>query len=120
MRAILKARRRLSVQQRPHALCVQRQRELGKVPYYEPNPGDIIFFDWASDGLDGSGDHVGIVEKCEYGIVYTIEDNSGDRCLQVNTPWTTTRSAATASWRIEQRKPTDYPGKTTCTMEMAR
>ena len=51
--------------------------------YYEPNPGDIIFFDWASDGLDGWGDHVGIVEKCENGIVYTIEGNSGDSCRQV-------------------------------------
>ena len=46
---------------------------------YEPSPGDIIFFDWESDGL---ADHVGIVEKCEGGIVYTIEGNSGDRCLQ--------------------------------------
>ncbi len=50
---------------------------------YEPNPGDIIFFDWASDGLDGWGDHVGIVEKCENGIVYTIEGNSGDSCRQM-------------------------------------
>lgn len=47
--------------------------------YYEPSPGDIIFFDWEPDNNCG---HVGIVEKCENGIVYTIEGNSGDKCLQ--------------------------------------
>ena len=46
---------------------------------YEPSAGDIIFFDW--DG-DGTIDHVGIVEKCENGIVYTVEGNSGDACKQ--------------------------------------
>lgn len=44
---------------------------------YEPQAGDIIFFDW--DG-DGTSDHVGIVEKCENGVVYTVEGNSGDAC----------------------------------------
>lgn len=44
--------------------------------------GDIIFFDWA-DSNDGKADHVGIVEKCENGIVYTIEGNTrGDVCKQ--------------------------------------
>ena len=46
---------------------------------YEPAAGDIIFFDW---GGDGTIDHVGIVEKCENGMVYTIEGNSGDVCRQ--------------------------------------
>lgn len=46
---------------------------------YEPSAGEIIFFDW--DG-DGTTDHVGIVEKCENGIVYTVEGNSGDACKQ--------------------------------------
>jgi cell wall-associated NlpC family hydrolase len=46
---------------------------------YEPATGDIIFFDW---GNDGTIDHVGIVEKCENGIVYTVEGNSGDACKQ--------------------------------------
>ena len=46
---------------------------------YEPSAGDLIFFDWDSDG---SPDHVGIVEKCENGIVYTVEGNSGDACKQ--------------------------------------
>ncbi|MGC4019960.1 MAG: lysozyme family protein [Muricomes sp.] len=48
---------------------------------YVPAGGDIIFFDW---GNDGSIDHVGIVEKCEDGVVYTIEGNSGDRCQRRN------------------------------------
>lgn len=46
---------------------------------YEPKAGDIIFFDWNSDGTI---DHVGIVEKCENGTVYTVEGNSGDACKQ--------------------------------------
>lgn len=46
---------------------------------YEPSPGDIIFFDWESDGL---ADHVGIVEKVENGFVYTVEGNSGDVCAE--------------------------------------
>lgn len=43
----------------------------------EPVPGMIIFFDWESDG---ESDHVGIVEKVENGVVYTVEGNSGDSC----------------------------------------
>ena len=31
---------------------------------------------------DGATDHVGIVEKCENGVVYTVEGNSGDACRQ--------------------------------------
>lgn len=46
---------------------------------YEPQAGDLIFFDW---GSNGSIDHVGIVEKCENGTVYTVEGNSGDACKQ--------------------------------------
>ena len=42
---------------------------------YEPKVGDIIFFDWEGDGTT---DHVGIVEKCENGTVYTVEGNSGE------------------------------------------
>ena len=51
-----------------------------------PNPGYIIFFDWAYDGLDGKGDHTGIVEKVENGIVYTIEGNSGDKVCERKYP----------------------------------
>jgi len=35
---------------------------------------------------DGNSDHVGIVEKIEDGIVYTIEGNSDDACKQRNYP----------------------------------
>lgn len=49
---------------------------------YSPKAGDIIFFDWA-DKRDGKADHVGIVDKCENGTVYTIEGNTrGDICKQ--------------------------------------
>ena len=56
-----------------------------------PSPGMIVFFDWndpngASGPQDGEADHVGIVEKCENGIVYTIEGNSGDACRQNQYP----------------------------------
>ena len=50
---------------------------------YEPSPGDIIFFDWENDGL---ADHVGIVEKVEDGLVYTIEGNTGDTCAERRYP----------------------------------
>ena len=46
---------------------------------YEPTAGTIIFFDWENDG---ETDHVCIVEKCENGVVYTVEGNSGDACRQ--------------------------------------
>ena len=47
---------------------------------YIPKAGDIVFFDWESDGLL---DHVGIVEKIDNGYVYTIEGNSGDICRRL-------------------------------------
>ena len=46
---------------------------------FEPSAGQIIFFDWEGDG---ETDHVGIVQKCENGIVYTVEGNSGDACRE--------------------------------------
>ena len=57
-----------------------RERGLWRTGTYEPKQGDIIFFDWADVGQDGSPDHVGIVERVGDGIVYTIEGNSGDAC----------------------------------------
>lgn len=54
---------------------------------YVPRPGDIIFFDWRRNGRqDGVTDHVGIVERTEDGMVYTIEGNSGNRCRQRSYP----------------------------------
>mgnify|MGYP001043751507 CR=1 FL=1 len=50
----------------------------------EPAPGMIIFFDWDNTGgsgpQDGEADHVGIVQKVEDGIIYTVEGNSGNLC----------------------------------------
>ena len=46
----------------------------------------MIFFDWDNKGKSGPQngvpDHVGIVERVENGVVYTVEGNSGDRCQQ--------------------------------------
>lgn len=47
-----------------------------------PQPGDVIFFDWQVDGIS---DHVGIVERVEGNIVYTIKGNSiNNECRQRN------------------------------------
>ena len=43
---------------------------------YTPAEGDLIFFDW---GTDGSIDHVGIVVNVEDGFVNTIEGNSSNK-----------------------------------------
>ncbi|MBC7460493.1 MAG: CHAP domain-containing protein [Thermoleophilia bacterium] len=41
-----------------------------------PQPGDIVVFDWAGDGV---GDHTGIVERVDPdGTVHTIEGNSSN------------------------------------------
>lgn len=68
-----------------------RSREQWADNSVNPSPGMIVFFDWndpngASGPQDGEADHVGIVEKCENGIVYTIEGNSGDACRQNQYP----------------------------------
>ena len=57
-----------------------QQRSLWLDGSTEPAPGMLIFFDWAT--RDGVPDHVGIVEKVEDGIVYTVEGNSRDMCRQ--------------------------------------
>ena len=41
---------------------------------YDPQSGDIVFFDWEQDG---SADHVGIVKDVGDGVIYTIEGNTG-------------------------------------------
>ena len=56
-----------------------QERDQWKYRDYEPSPGDLIFYDWESDGL---ADHVGIVERVEDGIVYSIEGNAGDACIE--------------------------------------
>ncbi len=63
-----------------------KDRGLWQDNSYEPHPGDLIFFDWDNKGSSGPQDdlpdHVGIVERVENGIVYTVEGNSGDSCRQ--------------------------------------
>lgn len=56
-----------------------------------PNPGDIIFYDWADNGDGdnlGCADHVGIVEKVSGGVITVIEGNYSNsvkrRTLSVN------------------------------------
>ncbi len=44
-----------------------------------PQAGNIVFFDWNSDGI---ADHVGIVEKVEDNNIYTIEGNSNNECRE--------------------------------------
>lgn len=47
----------------------------------EPKPGMIVFFDWDDEnGQDGLPNHVGIVQKVESGMFYTIEGNSANVC----------------------------------------
>ncbi len=57
---------------------------------YTPNPGDIVFCDWDHKGhsgpQDGRADHTGIVEKTEDGMIYTIEGNIGDTCVEQKYP----------------------------------
>lgn len=67
-------------------VCWFQARNRWKDNTYTPSPGDIIFFDWAFNGLDGNTDHVGIVERVENGRVYTIEGNSGDTCRECSYP----------------------------------
>lgn len=57
-----------------------KNHSLWQTNTYTPREGDIIFFDWDSDGL---ANHVGIVEKIKDGKVHTIEGNSGDACKKL-------------------------------------
>lgn len=43
----------------------------------------VPFFNWNDEYVqDGASDHVGIVEKVEGGVVYTVEGNSSDMCQE--------------------------------------
>lgn len=42
---------------------------------FTPKPETLIFFDWDGDGM---ANHVGIVETCRNGMIYTIEGNSSN------------------------------------------
>ena len=52
-----------------------------QAPGSMPTPGTLIFFDWDHDG---ASDHVGIVERCGEGKIYTVEGNSGNAVRQRN------------------------------------
>ncbi len=46
---------------------------------YISQSGDFIYFDWNNDNYSEGKlvmDHIGIVEKVEHGVVYTVEGNS--------------------------------------------
>jgi hypothetical protein len=45
-------------------------------------PGDVIFFNWVGSHSIPKIDHVGIVERVEHGVIYTIEGNKGDKCVR--------------------------------------
>lgn len=63
-----------------------KDKDQWKANDYIPASGDLIFFDWAKNGQNGSPDHVGIVERVEDGTVYTVEGNSGDAVRQRSYP----------------------------------
>lgn len=44
----------------------------------DPQPGDIVFFNWTGKHSDGA-QHVGIVESVDENRIYTIEGNTGNR-----------------------------------------
>lgn len=69
-----------------HGVYWFKQRDQWLSGREEPTPGMIIFFDWASNGMTGTSDHVGIVARVEDGRVYTIEGNTSDSCLERSYP----------------------------------
>ena len=65
-----------------------KERELYKNSSYVPKAGDLVFFD--EPYMDRRPYHIGLVEKYENGMVYTIEGNSDDsvkrRSYEHNSP----------------------------------
>lgn len=81
----------------PECSCEQMITLFKKKGWFEenetiiPSIGDIIFYDWQDNGLGdnkGRSDHVGIVEKCENGVITVIEGNKNNaverRTIKVN------------------------------------
>jgi CHAP domain len=54
-----------------HAKWFQRQGAWSDTP----EPGALVFYDWAGSKKAGKVDHVGVVEKVENGKLHTIEAN---------------------------------------------
>ena len=67
----------------PSMVSWYKNKGLFKARGYYPTTGDIIFFDYNSNGVP---DHVGIVEKCENGVVSAIEGNKSKmvKCCTYN------------------------------------
>ena len=62
------------------AECFKEKKQWASNDYI-PKAGDIVFFDWESDG---TLDHVGIVKSIDDEYIYTIEGNSGDICRELH------------------------------------
>lgn len=71
---------------------------------YVPKEGDLIFFDWDQTWSGtmptpgGEPDHIGIVQRTESGIIYTIEGNSGDAVNERTYPLNSCQVIAFGSW----------------------
>ena len=61
-----------------------KERGQGEDNSYIPKPSDLIFFDWDVKGVgqDCAADHVGIVERVEGDVIYTVEGNTSDSCAE--------------------------------------
>ncbi len=60
-----------------------------------PEPGDLVFFDW---GSDGSYDHVGIVEYVEAGWCTPLKGTQATAVQSVRIPLETAVSAVSEVW----------------------
>lgn len=64
---------------------IERFKKLGEWhenEKYTPKPGDIIFYDWDDNGIGdckGFADHVGIVERVNFGTIVAIEGNKSNK-----------------------------------------
>lgn len=71
---------------------------------YVPKEGDLIFFDWdktwngAMPTPGGEPDHIGIVQKTEGGVIFTIEGNSSDAVNERQYPLNSCQVIAFGSW----------------------
>lgn len=91
---------------------------------YEPQPADIILYDWDDDGdgdNTGNPDHVGIVESISDGVITVIEGNMtekvGRRTLSVDGKYI--RGFITPEYKAgEDNEPQDSGGKDEYTMSM--
>lgn len=58
---------------------INRNQYFHREAGYVPMPGDLVYIDWEDNN---DIDHVGIVEKVEKGMLYTIEGNMSDSVMQ--------------------------------------